>query len=80
MDEILKKFTPEFVDKYKHDALFYFILQRLRLDNDPYSIIEYLIKDRESAFDNLKEALEHKTISYVVTTERFEEIKKNGLG
>ncbi|HCM34118.1 hypothetical protein [Chryseobacterium sp.] len=79
MDEILKKFTPEFIEKYGYDTLFYSILQRLRLQDDPYSIIEYLIKLRESEFNNFQEALERKPMSIVVTTERLEQIKKNGL-
>ncbi len=57
-DEVIAKFTPDFMERYKFDAPFMAILEMLILDANPYELIERLIEDRKEMTDKMKSLIE----------------------
>lgn len=53
-DEVLGAFTKDFVSgHFNYDPTFRTIVESLIRGADPYSIIEHLIKDRKSLFEEI---------------------------
>lgn len=41
---VTEKFSPEFIEQFKHDPMFYKVYNLLIRDADPYKIIEELVR------------------------------------
>ena len=57
-NEVIAKFTPDFMEQYKYDAPFRAILEMLIRDENPYTLIERLIEDRKDLVKQMHSIIE----------------------
>lgn len=74
--ELKAQFTDEFFEEFQFDAEFRSIFISMENGLTPYEAIEHLCKSKKELFNALKKAVENAPTKIVVTTERFEELKK----
>ena len=78
MNEIYlkSKFTEEFFEGFQFDAEFRSIFEMMLRGLSPYEVIECLCKSKKELFKHLEEAIQNTPRKIIVTTERFEQLKK----
>ena len=70
--KVLSRFSKEFIDEHcNNNMAFRTIMEMLIRDEDPYSIIEWLIEDRNKMMKEVIEVIRSKPYRYGTKTLKF---------
>jgi len=62
--KVLERFTQEFYNRHKHNALYRQVYEMLIRDADPYELIEKLIEINANQFDYIQEIVPYVSPNY----------------
>jgi hypothetical protein len=66
---ILENFSPEFIEKANYNPIARAIIETLSREDNPYSLIEQLVEDREKLAKNFEEYILSNPPRYVLKNE-----------